>query len=462
MKTKSQINISLPEIIGGGYGEFWRSRKRYVVCKGSRASKKSTTAALKIIYNMMKYPLSNCLVIRKTAATLKQSCYAQLQWAINRLKVSHLWRGTVNPLELIYIPTGQKIIFRGTEDSDKLKSITVEHGFINFAWAEEAFELEFDEFDKIDKSLRAQMPEGYFAQWLVTFNPTSSTSWLKSFFFDVPRDNVLALTTTYKCNEFLSADYIELLEYTKVHDPEKYKVDGLGEWGLEGGRYFSEWRESIHVVKPFKIPAQWIRFRAADWGSFHPYACLWFAIDYDNNLWAYRELYGWGGKPNKGTGETAAQFAEKIAELETREEKLSYGVLDNACWAKISGQTIAEEINNVLIKHKLVTFSQSSKGRAEGGNQIKQRLLGNRNAKGEYVPALRVFSNCIHTIRTIPMLAHDQREPEKYDTKGEDHLADCLAYAALSRPFSPARPKNNDYKRDAWAEKPKPRSAWTY
>ena len=72
-----------PWASGALYGEFWRSRKRYVVCKGSRASKKSTTAALKIIYNMMKYPLSNCLVIRKTAATLKDSCYSQLRWALN-------------------------------------------------------------------------------------------------------------------------------------------------------------------------------------------------------------------------------------------------------------------------------------------------------------------------------------------------------------------------------------------
>lgn len=231
-KTKSQINISLPEIIGGGYGSFWRSRKRYVVCKGSRASKKSTTAALKIIYNMMKYPLSNCLVVRKTAATLKDSCYSQLRWAINQLKVSHLWHATINPLQLTYIPTGQKILFRGTEDSDKIKSITVEHGFINLAWAEEAFELEFEEFDKIDKSLRAQMPEGYFTQWLITFNPTSSSSWLKSFFFDNPRDNVLALTTTYHCNEWLSDEYKEILEYTRIHDPEKYKVDGLGKLNL--------------------------------------------------------------------------------------------------------------------------------------------------------------------------------------------------------------------------------------
>ena len=304
------------------------------------------------------------------------------------------------------------------------------------------------------------MPEGYFIQLTLTFNPWSSSSWLKARFFDTPRDDVFAITTTYSCNEWLSEADRNNYESTKYTNPDRYRVIALGEWGLEGGQYFSEWRESLHVVKPFEIPKNWIKFRAADWGSFHPYAVLWFAVDYDGNLWAYRELYGWGGKPNKGTGETATQFAERIVELETREENISYGVLDNACWAKISGQTIAEEINKVLIAHRLVSFSPSSKGRAEGGNQIKQRLIGNKNSKGEYVPALRIFSNCIHTIRTLPMLSHDQREPEKYDTKGEDHLADCLAYSCLSRPFSPARPKTQQ-RRDAWAAKPTEESLWT-
>ena len=101
---------SMREVIGGGYDEFWRSKQRYVVCKGSRASKKSTTAALKIIVRLMQMPLANALVVRQTQATLKDSCYAQLQWAIEKLGVEKFWKATVNPLQLTYIPTNQKII----------------------------------------------------------------------------------------------------------------------------------------------------------------------------------------------------------------------------------------------------------------------------------------------------------------------------------------------------------------
>ena len=427
---KYQTDVYLPEIIGKNYGEFWRSKKRYVVCKGSRASKKSTTAALKIIYNMMKYPLANCLVVRKTAATLKDSCYAQLQWAINRLKVAHLWRGTVNPLQLTYLPTGQKILFRGCDDSLKITSITVEQGVLCWGLVEEAYEIEEDDFKRVDESLRGQLPPGYFIQWLIVFNPWSSTSWLKARFFDMPNDNVLAMTTTYKMNEWLSADDLAMFEDMKITDPERYKVAGEGDWGLEGGRYFNEWRESLHVVKPFEIPKNWIRFRAMDFGISKPYACLWFAVDYDNNLYCYRELYGWGGKANVGTGETAKQIAEKIVQLETHEEHVNYGVLDSACWQRtgVSGPSIEEELNNVLIKNRLVSFSKSSKGRLEGANQFKQRLIGNKLKDGTYKPAIYFFSNCIHSIRTIPMIGHDKHDPELPDTNCEDHcfVADTM------------------------------------
>lgn len=87
MSSMRRREISLSDVVGGGYEEFWRTCVRYAVLKGSRASKKSTTAALKIITRMMQYPLANTLVVRKTASTLKDSCFAQLRWAIHRLGV---------------------------------------------------------------------------------------------------------------------------------------------------------------------------------------------------------------------------------------------------------------------------------------------------------------------------------------------------------------------------------------
>jgi len=385
--------LDIKSVIGEGYDSFWRSKKRYVVCKGSRASKKSTTAALKLIVRLMQYPLANALVVRQTASTLSNSCYAQLKWAINRLGVSAYWKCTVNPLQMTYLPTGQKIIFKGLDDSLKITSITVDKGHLCWAWFEECFEIGEDDFNRIDESLRGEMPEDYYIQWLITFNPIDASSWLKSRFFDTPSENVLAMTTTYKQNEWLSKADLEMFEEMKKTDPERYKVMGLAEWGIGEGQYFNQWNSSKHVVEPFEIPADWVKFRSMDWGQAKPYACLWWAVDYDGNMYCYRELYGWGDKPNVGTGETAKEVAEKICKLEKRSEKVQGGVLDNACWARtgVTGPTIEEELDSVLIKHKLIPFRKSSKGRVEGANAFKQRLIGNEMKDGSYKPAIYIM-----------------------------------------------------------------------
>lgn len=142
----NQPKIYLPDVVGRGYGTFWRFRGRYRVVKGSRASKKSTTTALNFIFRMMQIPGSNLLVIRKTYRTLHDSCFTQLLWAIHRLKVDAFWSWKESPLEITYKPTGQKIYFRGLDDPLKVTSITVETGSLCWMWIEEAYEI-MDESD---------------------------------------------------------------------------------------------------------------------------------------------------------------------------------------------------------------------------------------------------------------------------------------------------------------------------
>ena len=126
--------IKLSEIIGKGYADFWHSKARYRVVKGSRASKKSTTCALNYIYSLMRNPQANLLVIRRYGKTLKNSCYAQLEWAIDRLGVSKDWKKTVSPMELIYEKTGQKILFYGLDDGQKITSMVVPKGVLCWVW----------------------------------------------------------------------------------------------------------------------------------------------------------------------------------------------------------------------------------------------------------------------------------------------------------------------------------------
>lgn len=236
--------VNIAKIIGKGYKEFWNSKHRYLIVKGSRGSKKSTTAALKIIYTMMKQPLTNALVIRRVFNTLRDSCYSQLKWAAERLKVSHLWKFTLSPLEAIYLPTGQRIMFRGLDDPMSVTSITVNKGYINLVWFEEFYQVEKeDDFNKIDMSIRGEMEPGYYKQIIMTFNPWSEKHWIKRRFFDNPDSNTLALTTTYKCNEWLGPDDIALFEAMKVNNPRRYRIEGEGEWGISEGLIYDNFVE---------------------------------------------------------------------------------------------------------------------------------------------------------------------------------------------------------------------------
>lgn len=241
--------ISLQEKVGKGYKDFWNFKGRYRVVKGSRASKKSKTMALWTISQLMKYPQANMLVVRKTYRTLKDSCFSDLKWAIHRLSVDEHWSYTVNPLEITYKPTGQKILFRGLDDPLKVTSISVDVGYLCWLWIEEAYEITDEEdFDMLDESIRGEVPEGLFKQITLTFNPWNEKHWLKRRFFDVKDEDILAITTNYMCNEWLDDSDRKVFEMMKKNNPRRYQVAGLGKWGIVDGLVYENWKEQDFVL----------------------------------------------------------------------------------------------------------------------------------------------------------------------------------------------------------------------
>ena len=286
--------VNIAEIIGAGYKDFWFSKHRYLIVKGGRGSKKSTTAALKIIYTIMKMPLANALVIRRVFNTLRDSCFQQLKWAAQRLKVSHLWKFNLSPLEAVYLPTGQRIMFRGLDDPMSITSITVDKGYINLVWFEEFYQVEKeDDFNKIDMSIRGEMEPGYFKQIIMTFNPWSEKHWIKKRFFDNPDENTLALTTTYKCNEWLGADDIALFESMKKNNPRRYRIEGQGEWGVSEGLIYENVHESEFNVTDISKRAGAISIFGLDFGYTNdPTAFIAAIVDQSaKELYIYDEHY---------------------------------------------------------------------------------------------------------------------------------------------------------------------------
>lgn len=240
------------EYVGGGYNEFWKFKGGYRVVKGSRASKKSKTTALwyATFLNKKGFEKANLIVFRKTYRTLKDSCFTDLKWAFTRLGVIDDWIFTLSPLEATRKSTGQKILFRGLDDVLKITSVTVENGHLCWAWIEEAYEVMNEEdFDMLDESIRGEVPEPLFKQWTITFNPWSEKHWLKTRFFDVEDEETLAITTNYLCNEWLDDTDLQVFERMKSHNPRRYQVAGLGNWGIVEGLVFENWKEEKFEIK---------------------------------------------------------------------------------------------------------------------------------------------------------------------------------------------------------------------
>ena len=216
--------------------------------------------------------------------------------------------------------------------------------------------------------------------------------------------------------------------------PEVQKKQFLeGDWDAYESSSFPEFNRQIHVIEPFDIPRNWMRFRAADWGYSSPACCLWFAVDYDNNLFVYRELYT---KRN-----TADIFARKVLEMEDG-EYIRYGILDSSTWARrgVIGPSIAETMIQEGCRWR--QSDRSPRSRIAGKVEVHKRL---RVDEDTGYPSMFIFSNCLNLIRTLPMLPVDKNNPEDVDTTADDHAYDALRYGCMSRPIHPVSQRGNDF-----------------
>lgn len=299
--------ISLQKVIGKGYADFWNTKKRYRVCKGSRGSKKSKTTALNMIERLYEYPESNGLCVRRFSNTLRDSVFSDLKWAIHRLGLDSYFDCTVSPMQITRRSTGQKILFRGLDNGLKITSISVDKGYLCFVWIEEAYEI-FDEsdFNKLDMSIRGEVPEGYFKQITLTFNPWSATSWLKKRFFDNPDDNTFVKTTTWQCNEWLDEADRKIFLDMKEKNPRRYRIEGNGDWGIaEGLIYENVVFDEVFDVKELRKKEGVKAAFGNDFGFTDPNAFICCLVDNaDMRIYIFDEWYQ--------TGVTNKVIAQKI------------------------------------------------------------------------------------------------------------------------------------------------------
>ena len=300
--------ISIKKTIGQGYDDFWNCKKRYRCCKGSRGSKKSKTAAIQRVTRIVQYPLSNYLCVRRYQNTLRNSIFADTKWAISKLGLDDYFECTVSPMEITFKPTGQKILFRGLDDGLKITSITVEKGVLCFVDIDEAYEISEDDFNKLDMSIRGEVPEGYFKQITLLFNPWSALSWLKPRFFDNPDENTFTKTTTWECNEWLDDADRLLFQIMKRNNPRRYRIEGDGEWGIAEGQIYTNYKmEAFDVDAVRQISGIKSSFNL-DFGFTDPNAFVCEMVDNTNmKIYVFDEWYQ--------TGVTNRVIAEQIKRM---------------------------------------------------------------------------------------------------------------------------------------------------
>ncbi|WP_201750559.1 PBSX family phage terminase large subunit [Senegalia massiliensis] len=402
--------ISLQKLIGQGYNKAWNTKKFYKVIKGSRGSKKSVTTQIEIISKMMAHPWMNVIAARRYQNTLRDSMYVGLKSATHRLEVSHLWTFTVSPMEATYLPTGQKILFRGFDDPLKMTSIQLEKGTITHLWVEEAYELESrDKLDTVVEAMRGIIddPKAY-RQVILTFNPWSEHHWLKEEFFDLEDEDIFTMTTTYKINEFLDKDTIRRYEKLYKTNPRRAKIVCDGEWGISEGLVFENVTYEYFDIQE-KIKEQLQLLIGLDFGYEHdPTALIVALLDEENEkIYIIDEHYEQGMR----TKAIASMLKEKGYQKSTI-------IADSA-----EGRLIDE----IRYDYNIKGIKKSDKG----PGSVNQGIEELKNYQ------IICHPNCTNTKEEFYSYAYKKDKiSDKFLNKPEDknnHLMDALRYSLQSK-----------------------------
>ena len=403
---KKILRLDVQKIVGRGYADFWHFRGRYRVVKGSRASKKSKTAALWYMLHLQRYPTANLLVVRRVYRTLKDSCFADLHWAARRLGIAGDWEFKKNPtLEIRNKKSGQCIYFRGLDEPMKINSISAKRGQLCWLWVEEAFEITKEaDFDMLDESIRGAVGAGLFKQVTLTFNPWDERHWLKKRFFDAPPDpDVLAMSVNYQTNEFLDDSDRALFARMKTQNPKRYQVAGCGNWGITEGLIFERWRQMDFGVQDVLKNPNIRPIFGLDFGFTHdPTAIFCGAADKKAGL-----LYVFDERYEKGL--TNAKIFQLLEDL---------GITREVILADSAEPKSIEELRRLGVR--------KIRGAKKGPDSVRFGILTLQDYE------IIVHPRCVNFIREISAYTWAENDGDTRptpDPKAENHLMDAMRYA---------------------------------
>ena len=290
--------MSLKGVIGPAFYETHRliraGKIDEAVEKGGRASLKSSYVSVEVVLQLLRHPDCHALVTRQVADTMRDSVYAQILWAIDKLGLGEKFRCTQSPLQCVYLPTGQRILFRGLDDPQKIKSIKLPFGYIGIVWFEEADQIKGGE-EAVRNVQQSALRGGEYGLTFISFNPpAASRNWANRYARAERRGKFVHHSSYLQAPaEWLGPKFLAQAEYIKETQPTKYRHEYLGEAVGNGTQVF----ENL-VLEP--IDGKTIRsfdrpLNGVDWG-WYPDAWAYNRVQYDaarRTLYIYDELTRW-------------------------------------------------------------------------------------------------------------------------------------------------------------------------
>lgn len=286
LQHEAQIYHDLHQDIAEGRHVFYR-------LPGGRGSGKSSFASLEIVSGIMadKTGQSNAIVFRRTGATLRESVYSQIAWAIDTLDAGTSWRSSISPMSYTYVPTGAQILFRGLDDHSKLKSIKPRQGFFRYIWFEEFSELPGPNFTR--SVLQSVMRGGKEFTVFQSFNPPQSRNNWANVFVSEPDPRAVTLHTTYKDvpAEWLGESFIAEADRLREINPAAYEHEYLGVATSTGGAVFDNLE--IRTITDEEIGAMQYIYAGIDFG-FSVDPAVFIRVAFDNKhdtIYLLDEIY---------------------------------------------------------------------------------------------------------------------------------------------------------------------------
>ncbi|MDY3308735.1 MAG: phage terminase large subunit [Eubacteriales bacterium] len=409
--------------------EFFLSRARHTAYGGARGGGKSWAMRRKFILLALRYPGLNLLLLRRTLPELRENHLIPMQRELYGFAV-------YNSAERVFrFPNGSRIKLGYCDTlQDVYQYQGQEYAVIGLEEATHFTEEQMRFLTTCNRTTRKDFsPRMYY-----TCNPGNvGHAWVKRLFIDRlyaenenPNDYLFIPARIYDNKVLLDADpnYIRQLEAL----PEELRRAHLdGNWDVHAGQYFREFSRDRHVIEPFEIPSWWRRFRSMDWGYNDPCCVLWHAVDGENRVYTYRELY---------VRETrAGEVAAMVLEL-SRGESISYTVASPDMWQKrgavlsgaggFEGETLAE-----LFTSSGLSLTPADNSRVPGWNRVRDFLAVAPDGRPNWL----CFSDCRNLIRQLPALQFDQHNREDA-ADGDDHAPEALRYALMSRPHAGKQP----------------------